>query len=255
MKQHEKGIFVAALMTVILVMASPALAAVVNTRPTVVGSGLQSFFDGHVSGATYDAFNDQSAAAIFKATGPAQMTSFVFSGSAAYQASDLFGIYSFSTGSLLPIFQMNMVGASAFPTAVVFFDTFGNAGVLGFPGTGVLSGTGTGFGEGFGFFTKVNGEIRYTEDSRNSGQAFALEFNGHGGSLDLPGFQPNVSFSSNYWLTAFETSNNATGGLKDFTDFIVVSESITPVPEPGTMLLLGSGLIGLASWGRKKFRK
>jgi hypothetical protein len=39
----------------------------------------------------------------------------------------------------------------------------------------------------------------------------------------------------------------------DFTKFIV-SES-TPVPEPSTMMLLGSGLVGLVGYGRRRFKK
>jgi len=35
----------------------------------------------------------------------------------------------------------------------------------------------------------------------------------------------------------------------------LMGHGTTPVPEPGSMILLGSGLVGLAGWGRKKFRK
>jgi hypothetical protein len=44
-------------------------------------------------------------------------------------------------------------------------------------------------------------------------------------------------------------------GAAGGSDGYVNNGSSTPVPEPGTMMLLGSGLVGLAGWGRKKFRK
>ena len=36
--------------------------------------------------------------------------------------------------------------------------------------------------------------------------------------------------------------------------FFAKISGVTPVPEPGTLLLLGFGLIGLAEFGRRKFR-
>lgn len=74
----------------------------------------------------------------------------------------------------------------------------------------------------------------------------------NGDFLALTGL-PDVPYTGSMNLTWWGWLSPESGGG---TYFIIPSSIANePVPEPGTIALLGSGLVGLSAWGRKRFRK
>ena len=239
--------------------ASGASAALFNIRPVPVGpapageADLSTIFAAVGGGfATLNPATDQSTAAYFTPTAtPPVNTDFLlrfeYAGSASGNA---FGLYELgNTANKVELFPgaANAPSAGTFTySSFVFFNNDGTIHVLTQQNGGLfpilINNTYT-FGTDFGLYFTTNykspAETYYSEDALNpNGEAHMLAF----------------VTSLNDWLFAWENQLFATSD-KDYNDMIITAESIKPVPEPGTMLLLGSGLVGLAGWGRKKFRK
>lgn len=120
------------------------------------------------------------------------------------------------------------------------------------------------FGPTFGFFWRdtTTPSTAYTEDSKNTGTGTgpnnnirALTYLVNDGTKLTGNLATYFSTSGQIakgnddWALAFE---DLTRGDYDFNDAVFYVKDLSPVPEPGTIILLGAGILGLAVYNRRR---
>jgi len=165
-----------------------------------------------------------------------------------WEDSHEFGIYGFKltddgieVTDMLPIFYGS---ATSLDTTTIHFDISSHQVWL--DGSNDVKN----IGPTFGFYLKTqkdNSQTFYSQTALNGDDTdHALIYELGGDTLILDEFYPDV-------VIAFEDWKG--GGDGDFNDIVIGLQGVSAVPEPATLILFGTGLVGFASMARKKIKR
>ncbi len=261
-----------AALSMVVLAAQRAQAGPYNVRPVPVSGGnLQGVFSDvtgiYVSGPGIDAAADQHSAAWFTNTSSGGSVATFAVEVAPASAENTFGIY--STGD--PSKRAAIFDGAAVPGEQAFVSFLANGDVQVSAASGTVVTSGFPDPKSFGFYLDVfdapaggfgdgiNTTLDYTvftDDALNTlvnpaGAAQVLVFRGDNQTiLQVPPFGAGL-FTDSEFILAFE--DGVTGSAAgDFADMVVIVESVAPIPEPATGLLLGVGLLTLRRFRRRQ---
>jgi len=165
---------------------------------------------------------------------------------AAFAADNTFGIYDFAN----PANRVELFNGAASTGSQVLLSILGDGSVV----LNISTDTGVDFaGNNFGFYldATVNaasgGGFWYSDTLLNAdGMDHMYAYQGVGDQIEIPPFAAGP-WAANEYVLAFEDLKQSVSD-RDYSDFVVLVESIQPIPVPGAVLL---GVLGLSAAGIK----